>query len=67
MVSNLKLISNRDDTSETKKEVHIHSRVNFDDRLSVHALGALLKFLEKKSGMIDRTELQYVDVIQISR
>lgn len=63
-VSQLELMSNRDNKNSTKNEVHIHSRVNFDNGLSVHALGALLKFLKKKIG---ENNLHFVDISQMTR
>lgn len=58
-------MSNRDNSSSIKNEVHINSRINFDDRLSIHALGTLLKFLKKNIGAAD--DLEYLDINQISR
>lgn len=46
-ILNINLPSIPDNATETERDVHLHSLINFDYHLSLYALGALIKFLGK--------------------
>ncbi|XP_044266292.1 LOW QUALITY PROTEIN: mutS protein homolog 5-like [Tribolium madens] len=54
--------------SEAEREIHINSLLNFDYRCSVHAAGALVKYLDKNWAhfLSTRDELQFIQVSQVS-
>ncbi|CAG9863939.1 unnamed protein product [Phyllotreta striolata] len=70
IISQIKLAVLEDELSETKQEVYIHSFLDFDNRLSLQAIGTLVKFLEKNWSLFDISEkkdLCYIHINQISR
>nr|CAH7759268.1 unnamed protein product [Callosobruchus chinensis] len=69
VISQMDISTNTEEPTEQKKEVYIHSRINFDYRLSIQALGAAIKYLEKNWAYfgIDKDELQYLEIEQVSR
>ncbi|CAH2011861.1 unnamed protein product [Acanthoscelides obtectus] len=69
VISQMNIATNTEEPTEQKKEVYIHSRINFDYRLSVQALGATIKYLEKNWAYFEivKDELQYLEIEQVSR
>nr|XP_023023464.1 mutS protein homolog 5-like isoform X1 [Leptinotarsa decemlineata] len=69
MISQLKLPSIEDEPSETKRELYIRSLIDFDSRLSIQAIGTLVKYLEKNwtHFNIDKNDLQYLHISKVSR
>ncbi|KAG5894164.1 hypothetical protein JTB14_001860 [Gonioctena quinquepunctata] len=69
IVSQLKLHSLEDEPSELIRETYIHSLIDFDSRLSIQAIGTLVKYLEKNWTFfgIDKNDLLYLHISQISR
>lgn len=51
-ILNIRLPSEPEDATEDQREVYIHSLVDFENKLSVYALGALIKYLETNWGNI---------------
>ncbi|CAH1118956.1 unnamed protein product [Phaedon cochleariae] len=69
IISQIKLPSIEDDPSEVRRELTIHSLIDFDNRMSVQAAGTLVKYLEKNwtyFGMIN-DDLKCLSITQISR
>lgn len=54
--------------NDTEKELYLHSLINFDYKLSIYALGTLLKFLAKNWRQFtdNAEELRFLHVNQIS-
>ncbi|XP_018568658.1 mutS protein homolog 5-like isoform X2 [Anoplophora glabripennis] len=69
VISQLNLASNADEPSEVKREVYIHSLINFEHRLSIQAVGTLIKYLDKNWAFfnIDKEDLQYLHINQVTR
>ncbi|KAJ8964564.1 hypothetical protein NQ314_004868 [Rhamnusium bicolor] len=69
IISQLNLASNAEEPSEVKREVYIHSLINFEHRLSIQATGALIKYLDKNWAFfgIDKDDLQYLQINQVTR
>ncbi|KAJ8918621.1 hypothetical protein NQ315_013127 [Exocentrus adspersus] len=69
IISQLNLAANADEPSEVKREVYIHSLINFEHRLSIQAIGTIIKYLDKNWAFfqIDKEDLQYLSVTQVTR
>lgn len=56
--------------SDSEREVYFHSLLNFENTLSVHALGALVKFTEMNWTHLNTDEktskLQFLHINQVS-
>lgn len=55
-------------TSTAEKEIYLHSLIDFENKISVHAIGALLKFLTKywTQFVNDSEVFNVLDINQIS-
>lgn len=63
------LPSEPESATSAQKEVFMHSLIDFDSKLSVHALGALIKFTEKNWAHLNvdvNEELKFLHINQIS-
>ncbi|EFA10321.2 mutS protein homolog 5 isoform X2 [Tribolium castaneum] len=67
LLCDLRLIS-ASEMSEAEGEIHINSLLNFDYKCSVHAAGALVKYLDKTWAhfLPNKDELQFLQVTQVS-
>lgn len=54
------------DKNQIKREMYIQSLINFNCRLSVQCLGALIKYLEKNWAYfeVDKEQLQFLHIHQ---
>ncbi|XP_072388558.1 mutS protein homolog 5-like [Diabrotica undecimpunctata] len=70
IISQLNLASIEEEPSKTKREVYIHSLINFDNRLPFQAIGTLVKFLDKNwsfFGISEKDDLNYIHINQVTR
>ncbi|XP_018326196.1 mutS protein homolog 5 [Agrilus planipennis] len=57
------------DATQKEKEILLHSLIDLDNKLSVHALGALIKFIEKNWTSFrddNNTTLQFIHINRLS-
>lgn len=56
--------------SEGERDIFLHSLLNFDNKLCVHALGALIKFTEINWAHLNNnenaTKLKFMHINQVS-
>ncbi|KAB0802504.1 hypothetical protein PPYR_04690 [Photinus pyralis] len=65
---NVTVSSEPKDLTVTQQEVFRHSLIGFDSKVTVHALGALIKYLEKNWSHINtsNTELTFLHINKVS-
>ncbi|KAH1009656.1 hypothetical protein HUJ04_001983 [Dendroctonus ponderosae] len=68
IVSNINVASNTLDNGDHKQEVYFRSCINLNHRLSVQALGALYKYLEKHWSMfgVDPADQHFLHIHQVT-
>lgn len=69
IVSELDMAANNNEESDVAKSVHINSLINFGHKLTVQAMGSIIKYLDKNWATLnmDKDELIYLHIHQISR